>query len=129
MFSTTVPWCPLSQMLSHSLWRVKVARVHTDRVLLPTCSLLVLLTASVRLGKSMALIDETILPVIRLCCQQCPYPLHRCRNWGALGACAPPPIFWVTNTNIIPVPPQSDKIDCRLLKGIKVLFKQPLKVS
>ena len=53
--------------------------------------------------------------------------IHRCRNWGGGGACAPP-IFWVTNTNI-PVPPQSDKIDCRLLEGIKVLFKQPLKVS
>ena len=49
---------------------------------------------------------------------------------GALGACAPPPpIFWVTITNIIPVPPQSDKIGCRLLEGIKVPFKQPLKVS
>ena len=49
---------------------------------------------------------------------------------GALGACAPP-IFWVTNTNIIQCPPtpQSDKIDCRLLEGIKVLFKRPLKVS
>ena len=49
---------------------------------------------------------------------------------GALGTCVPP-IFWVTNINIIPQcpSPQSDKMDCRLVEGIKVLFKQPLKVS
>ena len=50
----------------------------------------------------------------------------------ALGACAPPPNFGsliqiLSSAPLLPLTPQSDKMDCRLVEGIKVLFKEPLR--
>ena len=54
--------------------------------------------------------------------------LAKCIGVGTGGG-GHPPIFWVTYTNIIPVPPQSDKIDCRLLKESRSYSSNHLKLA